>query len=157
MLRKKKARESPKDRIPKAEPGARVPWSGAPGAARAGLGVAPAPSRGCAALCKPQRGRLPARERGIIQVFTQSAHLCIGNEGREESGWEAAAFWMQILCFFHFLKQVFSRPYKNYIYMILTFYNLLLVLRTWPVLAILKTACCIHVAWHSLELCQIWL
>lgn len=62
---------------------------------------------------------------------------------------------MQML-FLLFLKLFCFRCYKNDIYAILTYcYNLLLSLRIWPVGAVLKMACCIHVAWHSLGLRQV--
>lgn len=137
VLRQKKARESPKARnAQRRSRGRGLPWSSAPGAAP---GRAWRQRHRVAAPRTAKRGgaaSLPGSGGLIIQVFSQFAHLCIGNEGREESGWEAAAFRMQMLFFFFFfsfLKQVLSRHYKNYICMILTFYNLLLPLRTWPV------------------------
>lgn len=141
MLKRRKAKAGPGTGAPKGRAGkAGFPWSGAPGPRpeppRAGPGVAPAPPCGCSPHCKPQRGRLPARECGIIQVFSQFAHLCIGNEGPEESGWKLGGCSIldaNDIYFFSFLKQVLSRHYKNYIYMILTFYSLLLPIRIWPV------------------------
>lgn len=128
--------------------GTGFPWSGAPGP-RPEL-----PGRGWA--CRQRHrvaalrtaGRLPAGVWDYPDVV--SLHICAsGIRNGERAAGRLQHFGCKCWFFSSFLKQVLSRHYKNCIYMILTFYNLLLPLRTWPVWGILKMVCCIHVAWCS--------